>query len=738
MKNKYNLFKITMAAIGLLYVNYVTAQCPAVTCPQNITLNNIPGTCGAVATYVPPLGTNVCGPPTAVVYNYTGAVQTFTVPAGVTSLTINAIGARGGASYNGGVPGYGGQVQTTLTVIPGQVLNIYVGNVGTVGSTNPPSLGGFNGGGEGHGYAGCCGGGGGGGATDIRIGGVAFANRVVVAAGGGGAGSDGGPTNGGSGGGLTGGTAQQGNNPGTVSATGGTQNAGGTGGSLNGYPPPGANGVLGVGGQAGGGLGGGGGGGYYGGGGGVWAGGGGGSSYADPILTAGTVHTANIQNGAGRLTVNYLLPVTTVLIAGLPSGSTFPVGTTTNTYQATDYLGNTAQCSFTVTVIDNQAPQIVAPANITVNNDPGVCGAMVIYNAPVGTDNCSGITSFVSGLGSGSVFPIGTTTETYTVTDPAGLTATCSFTVTVIDNEVPTITCPGNVANCNNVVTGIAPVSTSDNCAGTYVKYLITGATATFGNTDASGTIFNTGTSTVTYTAIDASNNSSSCSFTVVVNPTYNVPVSLSICPGDSIMLAGAYQTAAGTYIDTLNTAAMCDSIITTVLNLDILPSVTLDPFPKDTVCLDDGLVSLPLGSPLGGNYSGLGVVISGYFNPGLAGVGGHWVVYSRSNASGCSGLDSSYIYVKVCSKVGIEGLSNNSNIDIYPNPTNGLVSVSLGNTSTLVDVTVMEVSGRIVKSESYSNTNMLSLDLSELSAGMYFVTVKTDNQLRQVKVVKN
>ena len=738
MKNKYNFLKVTLAAIGFLSANFVMAQCPAVTCPPNISLNNIPGTCGAIATFVPPLGTNVCGPPTALVYNYTGGVQTFTVPAGVLSLTINALGARGGASYNGGVAGYGGQVQTTLTVIPGQVLNIYVGNVGTVGNTNPPALGGFNGGGSGKGYNGCCSGGGGGGATDIRIGGVALTDRVLVAAGGGAAGSDGGATNGGSGGGLTGGTAGNGNNGQTVEATGGTQIGGGIGGSLNGYPPPGDNGVLGIGGQAGGGLGGGGGGGYYGGGGGVWAGGGGGSSWADPLKTAGTVHTANIQNGAGQLTINYLLPVATVLIAGLPSGSTFPVGTTVETYRVTDYLGNTAQCSFNVTVFDNQAPLITAPANIVVNNNPGVCGATVTYNTPVGTDNCSGVTTFVSGLGSGSLFPIGTTTETYRVTDPSGQTASCSFTVTVIDNEVPSITCPANVTACTNVVTGIAPVAASDNCAGTFVKFVTTGATATFGNNDASGTTFNIGTTTVTYTVIDASNNSSNCSFTVVVNPTYNVPVSLSICPNDSIFLAGAYQTAAGTYVDTLNTASMCDSIITTVLNLNILPSVSLDPFPKDTVCLDDGLVSLPLGSPLGGNYSGLGVVISGYFNPGIAGVGGHWVFYSRSNASGCSGLDSSYVYVKVCSRVGITGLSNNTNIDIYPNPTNGLVSINVGTTSTLVDVTVMEVSGRIVKSEKYSNTNMLGLDLSELSAGMYFVTVKTDNQLKQVKLVKN
>ena len=59
-------------------------------------------------------------------------------------------------------------------------------------------------------------------------------------------------------------------------------------------------------------------------------------------------------------------------IAGPASGATFPVGVTTVTYKATDASGNTAECSFTVTV-NGRAPQIVCPANITVNNTAGQC-----------------------------------------------------------------------------------------------------------------------------------------------------------------------------------------------------------------------------------------------------------------------------------------------------------------------------------------------------------------------------
>ncbi|OSZ79058.1 hypothetical protein CAP35_12650 [Chitinophagaceae bacterium IBVUCB1] len=88
-------------------------------------------------------------------------------------------------------------------------------------------------------------------------------------------------------------------------------------------------------------------------------------------------------------------------------GNFFPVGTTPVTYTATDIHGNTSTCSFNVTVTDNENPVITAPANISVNNDAGTCGAIVVYTTPVGTDNCTGATTTqTAGLPSGSTFPV--------------------------------------------------------------------------------------------------------------------------------------------------------------------------------------------------------------------------------------------------------------------------------------------------------------------------------------------
>nr|WP_241551473.1 HYR domain-containing protein [Gramella oceanisediminis] len=201
-----------------------------------------------------------------------------------------------------------------------------------------------------------------------------------------------------------------------------------------------------------------------------------------------------------------------VQTGGPASGEEFPVGTTTVSFTATDEAGNTATCSFTVTINDDEAPEIEQKDDITVNTDAGSCGAVVDYTAPVASDNC-GIESLVltDGLNSGSEFPIGETMITYVATDSNGNTATSSFTVTVVDNEAPAIECPENIdliveIGTTSAIVEYDAVITSDNCEGTTVE-LIEGF--------ASGEEFPLGSTTVTYRVTDAAGNTAECSFIV-------------------------------------------------------------------------------------------------------------------------------------------------------------------------------------------------------------------------------
>ena len=69
-------------------------------------------------------------------------------------------------------------------------------------------------------------------------------------------------------------------------------------------------------------------------------------------------------------------------------GASFPKGTTTVTYTFTDSHNNSSTCSFNVTVTDNTLPAISPVSNIVMNADPGVCNAKVGYPKPTFTDNC--------------------------------------------------------------------------------------------------------------------------------------------------------------------------------------------------------------------------------------------------------------------------------------------------------------------------------------------------------------
>ncbi|MFC9294866.1 Ig-like domain-containing protein [Streptomyces sp. NPDC057011] len=267
--------------------------------------------------------------------------DTFTVPAGVTEVTVDLFGAEGGSAAgfvapappNAGAPGgLGGETRANLAVTPGQDLQITVGGVGSSGTSRhgeyarPGGTGHGSGGGGAHG-----GGGSGGGATDLRTGAFGGADRVLVAGGGGGAGNGGPLLRGGNGGGLEAEPGGQGGGPegSGLAGGGGTQSAHGAGGPRNNSvgapgapgsdidswgskPNPGSGGSGGNGGMGGNG-GGGGGGGWFAGGGGsgggrpgniYGAGGGGGSSFAAPTATGVTL-AQGVNHGNGKAVVSF-------------------------------------------------------------------------------------------------------------------------------------------------------------------------------------------------------------------------------------------------------------------------------------------------------------------------------------------------------------------------------------------------------------------------------------------------
>jgi len=144
-----------------------------------------------------------------------------------------------------------------------------------------------------------------------------------------------------------------------------------------------------------------------------------------------------------------------------------------------------------------------------------------------GTDNCSSVTVTTSEA-NGATFALGTTTVAVEAKDAAGNTTTGSFKIHVIDTVAPTwvyVPMDTTIGSCNSAVNFTLPAA-SDNCLGVNVVQT-TGLP--------SGSTYPIGTTTNTFVATDASGNTSTVSFDVVVvgtNVTYTQTV-FEVCKND-------------------------------------------------------------------------------------------------------------------------------------------------------------------------------------------------------------
>jgi HYR domain len=280
----------------------------------------------------------------------------------------------------------------------------------------------------------------------------------------------------------------------------------------------------------------------------------------------------------------------------------FPSGTTIVSFMGTDDCSNTSTCSLTIIVTDNQAPTVASctPNQVKVT-DPGMCSAAVTMPAPVFNDNCAvtsvmysatGASTFNSiGILSSGTFNAGVTTITYTVADAQGNTSTsCSFTVTVNDNQVPVIsTCPpaisvaANNAGCTAVGVSLGTPVVTDNCASFTVS------------NDAPVT-FPLGNTTVVWTVTDQAG-SVTCSQIVTVTPSGTASITITetsgltpndgtICAGDAVMLTAnagsSYMWDFGSIIQTvtINAAGTYTVTVSNGIGCTASASVTITVIP--------------------------------------------------------------------------------------------------------------------------------------------------------------
>ncbi|SDE79765.1 Por secretion system C-terminal sorting domain-containing protein [Pricia antarctica] len=398
---------------------------------------------------------------------------------------------------------------------------------------------------------------------------------------------------------------------------------------------------------------------------------------------------------------------TTEQTSGLPNGGIFPIGITTQTYRVTDAEGNIASCSFTITVIDAENPVITCPTNVSVTIASGLTSSVVTFENPSISDNCVGsVLAQTAGLPSGSEFPIGTTVNTFQVTDAVGNTATCSFEVRVeeevansvlsvtsftlinadTDNDLFTLT-NGMAIDVNSLPTLHLDVRANTTDDVESVRFVLggnkgrtstesvppyalfqdfptgnyRGSDLTTGNYTLTGTPYsgnsaggNQGTSlTIGFELIDGD---PVCANVKVTVQTATNPTGCGLADGSIVLnvvgttgnldydwghdadleSATATGLSAGSYSVTVTDANGCTNTVSAVLEGPTSPTVSLSPFADISETASP--ISLSGGSPSGGTYSGIGVDTNGVFSPSI-GVGTYVVTYSYTDpTTGCDG----------------------------------------------------------------------------------------------------
>lgn len=641
-------------------------------------------------------------------FNYTGGLQTYVVPAGVTSISIDATGAAGGNELGGGAvvsaPGLGAQMVGTFSVTPGEVLTLLVGEEGQ--SAN------FVGGGGGGSFVWdesdelliAAGGGGGAGYTDIGGDSYVGLDASVDEAGvngngmpdGAGTGGDGAsppstPTYAGGGAGWLSGGAIGTDHGCEQECTGGERpldgGAGGLGGGSIGYSA--ANGGYGGGGGGNarcGAVGGGGGGGYSGGGAGGepvsggYNGGGGGGSF-----NAGTdqVNTAGVGTGNGVIIITELCNALTLTASsmeicfgeeltlsgtaesgadvtwedGVEDGVTFtPETAGTITYTAS--TADESDCETTIDIIIHALPEVTVSADEDI-----LCEGDEVIITAGGADTYEYDPADIMD-GVAFVPELGVTTVTVTGTDDA---TGCSNTA---ETEIEVLSLPEVMANASD----------EEICLGEEVT--LTGAGATTYVWDPApiedGVAFipdATGTMTYTVEGTDEFGCSNEASVDITVFDVLEI-----------------------TYTTTDEMMGGDGEIDITVTGGN--PAYSFDWDNDGTGDFDD--------------------------TEDLTGLSGGTYMVVVEDEAGCAATET----IELGTQLSLEDLKNL--INVYPNPTNGIVNVQLDGQ---FEYALISLDGqRIFNGTAYDNE---TINLSNFADGVYIIQLKQANQTQFVRIVK-
>ncbi len=223
--------------------------------------------------------------------------------------------------------------------------------------------------------------------------------------------------------------------------------------------------------------------------------------------------------------------------------------------------------------------------------------------------------------------------------------------------------------------------------------------------------------------------NSAGCDSLVTLNLTIGASTSSTdthtSCDSFTWIDGNTYTSSNNTATFTLTNGSGCDSVVTLDLTIN---------------AVDPSLTQSPTGEVLTANQSG--VTYQWVECPGYTPISGETAQTYTASANGdyaviiSNGLCEDTSACFSVTTVGVDENQFGTEAVIYPNPTSGDFSLDLGDTYNEVELTVLDMFGRVVLRTAYLNAQHLDVEMRE-SAGVYFVFIETEKSRERVRLVK-
>ena len=460
-------------------------------------------------------------------------------------------------------------------------------------------------------------------------------------------------------------------------------------------------------------------------------------SGGNTVCTGSNLVLSNVTTGGTwSSSASNIASVSTI---GLVSGLTF--GTSVISYTKT-VNGCTSVQNSTITV--NTTP-LVAP--ITGVNTVCLGTSTTFSNTTLGGTWTSSIitNATISSTGIVTTLLQGSSDITYSVTSQLGCTAT--QIVNLIIGSMPIV----------EPITGVNTI-----CEGSSTNLNSLTAGGVWSSSDPTRSVVtNSGVLT------GVSNGSSVISYTVTNNgcvaiQTFPISISISpdvtatsgntsVCLGETSVLSNATMGGTWTSLSPLIANVSNDGLVTSltsgasiirysvtaigcttnkdiVFTVNSLPSVSLSTIPL--ICSTWNSYSLSQGLPLGGQYSGLGIM-GNIFTP--ISTGNSIVSYSYTDANSCTNTVQSTINVQTCA--GIKELATSTFI-VYPNPAKNFVKIVSDNED-IKEIKLYDNTGRLIASQNVFGIET-ELDLVNYANGCYTLCISSDNKTINTRISIN